>query len=162
METTRKLNWLVGILAVLNLALVGSLAWPYLQRLGPAGPPDANLNREADVFMERQIGLSRDQVERFEKARWSNRAEFDGLRDQMRNIRKRLTMSIFGSAADASDPERMLDDLASCSRRMEALTFQHLKDVQGFCNQEQMVRFKALLEEVFRQPLPPPPQPRTP
>ena len=66
METTKKMSLLVGIMVLLNLVLIGFLLWPGPGRSHPPGPPDQNLNREADVFMERQIGMTPDQAVAFE------------------------------------------------------------------------------------------------
>ena len=151
MDTVKKMSWLVGVLTILNLVLIGFLLWPHLRRNHPPGPPDQNLNREADAFMERQIGMSPDQVAAFEKSRRETKAEFDSLRDQLGKRRQGLTMTLFETSPGQASADRFLDEIASCSRRLEALTFEHLRDIHARCNPEQKTRFKSLLEEVFRE-----------
>ncbi len=155
MELTTKLSWLVGILVVLNLILVLFLVWPHLPFAREPGGRDQNLSREADRFMERQIGLSPEQAKQFEENRRNFRRNSDVLRQKIRDNRKQLTTGLFAPDT-ASEAGRLLDEMAICTRQLEEMSFQHIKGIRDSCNPEQADKLKKLLEELLNQPAPPP------
>ncbi len=151
MEKTKKLSLSVIILGLLNIVLLGLLTWPHMLPLISPKPRDQNLTREADIFIEKQLKMSPDQVARFQAARQNFRISTNKLRDQTRQVRQSLIMSLFDDSVDPVAAIRMLDELASCSRALEEISYKHLLEVSEFCNQEQKVRLKALMVDVFKE-----------
>ncbi|MBU1107362.1 MAG: periplasmic heavy metal sensor [Candidatus Riflebacteria bacterium] len=150
MEKTKKLSLVMIILGLMNIALLSILMWPHMLPF-ISNPRDQNITREADFYIEKQLKMSPDQIALFEEARHNVRIGTNKLRDQTRQVRKSLIMSIFDDPVDPAKVSRMLDELASCSRVLEEISYKHLLEVRGFCNQEQKVRLKALMVDVFKE-----------
>lgn len=147
MQGKMRMSWSIGVLVAMNVALAFFLVRPHLG--WRHGRRDQNLSREADHFIESQVGLSTDQKLRFGQLRERFRRESDALKARIRARRRELTLGLFDGGEPEGAAERVLDEVAVANRQLEALTRAHIRQVRDLCTAEQAPRLRALLEEAL-------------
>lgn len=132
-------------LLILNIVLIGFLFFR------PAPGPKKMIIHE--------LGFTKDQVNQYESLIQSHRANVEALEKWLFDAKKALYEQL-GNGAALGDTGQILDDMASLHRQLEMAHYEHFEDIRRICTEEQIPRFKELMNKLPRLFLPPPRGPR--
>ncbi|MCK4761303.1 MAG: periplasmic heavy metal sensor [Candidatus Aminicenantes bacterium] len=167
----RTVNWAIVILIIMNLALLATIWYP---RINPpkketAQPKaaikknrsprdkDNRLERRARIagFLEKELGFSREQVDKFFRLREEHFQRSEELRRQIDDLRKEMMDQLLAEKPGTARVEKLAAAMGQKMAAHEKAVFNHFVDLMAVCNAEQQVKYRALLRDILRQLAPP-------
>ena len=150
LSRNRVLTAGIVVLAVLNIAVLGTLWWQNarLPLPRPGVYPGAASPRE---LMERRLGLSEAQRARFEEMRLRYRGEAEPIERNIWSVRRRLYESLRGGAPPDSLVVRATDELGRLEAQMQRATFRHFEELRALCDSLQRPNLDMLLSDLFER-----------
>lgn len=157
------LKWCVGILVVLNIALlVNSWRKPGMMHPPPHPPRHAEGGGPAKMIIE-ELKFSAEQVKQFEELKRSHQSSIRELNDKGREIRHAYFELLKSDEVDQKHVDELSSAIASNQKEIEKVTFDHFKDVRKLCNTDQKKHFDEIIGDILRHmagggrgPMPPP------
>jgi Spy/CpxP family protein refolding chaperone len=154
-------RWLVGILALLDLALIVSI-WGKPQHQRPPMPEGG----PAKMIIE-ELRFNPEQVKAFEKLKDEHHSAILDLQRKGKELRDGLFDLLKQEQADSSEVKRRMAEIGENQVAIEKVTFEHFQKVRQLCDAEQKKRFDAIINDVLhrmagphREHDGPPPPPR--
>ncbi|HUV36470.1 MAG TPA: periplasmic heavy metal sensor [Patescibacteria group bacterium] len=89
----------------------------------------------------RDLGLDKDQIEQFEKARIEHRLEMIDLRAEQRKLRLTMHTELRDGEPDRAELERLVEKIADVRERIEKRRLDHLLAVRKVLNDDQWKQF---------------------
>lgn len=157
------LKWCVGILVILNIALlINSWRKPGMMHPPPHPPRHAEGGGPAKMIIE-ELKLNTDQINQFEKLKESHRASVRELNDKGREIRHAYFELLKNDEVDQKQVDELSNAISANQKEIEKVTFDHFKEVRKICNADQKKRFDEIIGDILRHmaggnrgPMPPP------
>ena len=158
----RLAAWAIVILIAINIVAVGTLWWTQIRRPAPPPRPRDQWPRQRDVlrFLERELELTIEQVERFRVLCEQHSEQTHLIEHEIHEYRRAMTDALFEKDPNILQIETWAKEVGQKQEELELKRFQHFMDMKPLCTPEQKLRFEALLGEVLdmtRPPGPPPP-----
>ncbi len=151
------LKWSVIALAVLNIVLMVFM-W-----MGPRGrhhgPPSHGGPRDMII---QELGFNDTQVNKFEELIQQHRSGMRDLDEKGREIRNNYFKLMASDSLDYKAKEGFEAAIAENQSNIEAITFDHFRQVRVLCTDEQKKKFDKMIGEIMmhmRGPHGPPPPP---
>ena len=155
MNNIRFFKVIITILILLNLVTIGFL-W-----FGRPRPRQGPLNRNPIEFLSRQLRLTPQQQDEFDKLRDDHRDRLHILQERDRKFHDRFFEAIFLSKPDTSEVMHLADSIAVTRKEIELLMYSHFRHLQQLLNEEQKTKFHRIFRDGFNRmmsPMPPPPR----
>ncbi|WP_299556183.1 hypothetical protein [Seonamhaeicola sp.] len=145
-----KKNLLLYVLLVFLIAVNGFFLFNHLGgqskgkeiRRGPKGPGN---------FIAKELHFSDDQMAKFDEL---SRVHHKNMRATL-EATKKLKDEVFKLVTNENVPDEAIDSLmnliAEQEKAREKLTFYHLRDIQGICDEKQKRRFKKILSDALHK-----------
>jgi predicted negative regulator of RcsB-dependent stress response len=150
----RLLNSVVVLLLCLNLIAMGIFWW---QKWKDA--PSNQLNVGASAFLIEKLQFDSAQLIAFKHLQETHQHQIAATKDSMRMAKDRFFNLIDKDAVTESDLNAAATNAADMQIRLDRITFEYFKAVQGLCNTAQKIKFKQVIREALRimgRPGPPP------
>ncbi len=151
----RLLNTVVVLLLFLNLIAMGVFWWQKWKD-APSNQPNAG----ASAFLIEKLQFDSAQLIAFKQLQENHQHQIADAKDSMRIAKDRFFDLIDKDAVTDSDLKAASTNAAEKQIRLDRITFEYFKAVQGLCNAEQKIKFKQAIREALRimgRPGPPPP-----
>ena len=142
-------NWVIGILVALNL-LALTTVWIQSNRTNPPPPKEARNGSDASVsLMQRELGLSADQAQKYEQLRTEQMGSMKEINDALDSLKLCLIDDIFDSHLNDKDVDAMAARIGVLESKLEVLRFKHFSALAQICNPEQKAKLHPILQEVI-------------
>jgi periplasmic protein CpxP/Spy len=130
--------------------------WFYLSKDKGPKPFDQVKGPQGSMgLMQKELNLSKEQIENFEKARVASFEKSKKLLDRMNELKEKLSKEIVNDNMDSTVVTSLIQEIGSTHAKLESLRFDHFKDLLSLCNKEQKEKFKPILEKlVGAMPMP--------
>ncbi len=142
----KLLFWCVIILAILNIATLGSF-WFTAPGQGRNRP--AEKAPDGGKLMKERLDLTDEQAERFERIRTEHFARTRPLQDAMHRIRLDLLHEIFQPQPDEAVIQKLQTELQNKHGQFETNLFAHFRELKNACKPEQIKELKIMLRELI-------------
>ncbi len=152
---------LIGVLVLLNIATLVALWLTYLRR--PLPPPRRGGGGGADnvqMFFARELGLTKEQAQKFEALRQKLVSSVRGGNDEQRRLRLALMNELLAPAPDQGKVDELTAALGKQEGEMDRALFMHFRELYDVCTPQQQVKFRGLIDELLSMFGPPPPPPK--
>ena len=153
---------LVGALILLNIATLIALWLTYLRR--PLPPPRRGGGGvggggadNVQAFFIRELGLTNEQVQKFEALRQKLISSVRGDNGKQRELRLALMTELLAPAPDRAKIDELTAALGRQEGEMDKQLFMHFRELYDACTPEQRVKFRGILGELLAMFGPPPP-----
>jgi len=156
MKNAKVYKVIIVLLVVLNLA---TLAFMWYNRPGRELNGDS---RQPSNFLIRELGLSTEQQEEYQKLRQEHRAKLSELSARDRILHRRFFDLLLLESADSISIGAMAAAIAANRQEMELVTYKHFESVKHILNAMQQQKFDKIFQDVIRMVLPQPPPPPSP
>ena len=144
----RTLLWLVGVLAVMNIAVLGTLAW---KEFSPKREPLVFPNKEyndVSAILQKELDLDNHQAEQIKNLR----NEFYEIEYQLakliRSERDSMNFEMFNVHSNDELIHHLARNVAENEYKMELLRYEQSKRLKAVCTPEQQVKFAELVKEI--------------
>lgn len=153
----RSTSWIIILLVLLNFFTLAMLWYSHLRQPALPPPPPGGGERPAAVqhFLERELGLTEEQSQKFKKMREKHFFQSKAILDESHQLKERINAELFASVPDAAKVERLAAEIGEKQADLEKLRFSHFSDLMSECEPGQRERFKSLLHELLRMTGPP-------
>jgi predicted negative regulator of RcsB-dependent stress response len=155
MIRNRLLNTVVVILLFLNLIAMGIFWWQKWKD-APTNKPNAG----ASTFLIEKLQFDSTQLIAFKQLQENHQHQIAAAKDSMRIAKDRFFDLIDKETVTELDLKTATTNAAEMQIRLDRITFEYFKAVQGLCNADQKIKFKQIIREALRimgRPGPPPP-----
>lgn len=158
------LKWSVGILVILNIALlVNSWRKPGIAHPPIYSPHHAERGGPAKMIIE-ELKFTAEQIKQFEGLKESHQKSIRELNDKGREIRHAYFELLKQDEVDQKQADELSNAIATNQKEIEKVTFDHFKEVRKMCNADQKKHFDEIIEDILRNmaggnrgPMPPMP-----
>jgi protein CpxP len=156
------LKWSVIALTVLNIVLMVNMWMGARRHHGPSGPPPPGHGGPRDMII-RELGFNDTQGKKFEELINQHRSGMRDLEKKGREIRENYFKLMASDSLDHKAKEGFEIAIAENQKNIEAITFDHFRQVRVLCTDEQKKKFDKMIGEIMMQmrgphgPPPPPP-----
>ncbi len=148
--------WVIAVLVVLNLSTVLTVLINRNMILQKKADPAAvlkesegNAVKYSGRYFRDQLGLTREQMERF--------AEFNpGYRQEVRNIhaalvekRSRLLQEMSSPDSDTARLDMISDSIGHLHADLKRCTYKYYLNIKAVCDDQQQIRLENLFNEMF-------------
>lgn len=158
----REAPFLKIIIVALLLLNVGTLGYLWLDREGKPhrhppfaheGPPGPSGPRGAAAFLNEALHLTDAQEASYKTLREVHHETVLKIRDEMKSAKQSLyaLMKSADTASKQAEAQHWLDSLAAKQRRIEAITYQHFREVRALCTPQQQQKFDEVIGEALEQ-----------
>jgi Spy/CpxP family protein refolding chaperone len=142
---------IIIILVVLNIVLI-SMFW-----LRGFRHPDFSLRERPRIerparmanFFQRELGLTSEQVEKFDQQRDAFFQKMKPIMKQIHDLRMQLTDAIFAAQPDENLVKNLVAQISDLDQKREMAIFDHIKQVRAICTPEQQGKLKDLMRDVM-------------
>ena len=137
------------ILIILNVVTI-SMMW-ILMSHGRMPPPFFNKiePRGAIELMRRDLNLSDNQVEKFEKLRMENFDKSKLLMNRADELKKRLSEELANDKIDTAKANSIANEIGSIYAQIEKKRFDHFAKLIALCTPEQQAKLKPILKNII-------------
>jgi hypothetical protein len=142
-------KWMVGLLFVLNLALLATIWFkPGDKQLAS---PGVNGGERPNEFIERKLHFSAEQVSAFDVLRKRHHDSIMTLQQQGRELRDQYFDNLkHPETVDSNNVNRIALAIADNQKEIELVTYRHFRQVRQLCNEQQKPVFDDIIDEVLR------------
>ena len=153
----RSTTWIIILLILLNFFTLAMLWYSHLRRPPLPPPPPGGGERPAAVlhFLERELGLTEEQSQKFKQLREKHFFQSKAILDESHQLKERINAELFASVPDAAKVGRLAAEIGEKQADLEKLRFSHFSDLMSECRDGQKEKFKNLLHELLRKTGPP-------
>ena len=144
MEVRKSLNvwtWLVGLLAVCNIALIATI-WLRPPYTPPPPPRHINFNK--------QLGLSKEQNEKIELLHQSQMNKIDSIKKVAKVIREQFFLQLKTDKPNTTLIDSLSSLLGHYHQLVELQTFAHFKNIRSLLDSAQRPLFDSLVQEIVK------------
>jgi periplasmic protein CpxP/Spy len=146
---------IVILLTVLNIGLIGIFLWKdFFNRpprpLNKRADAVANINETRDVsrILERELKLSKEQVDQVRKIRSDYFEKEKELETSIRSVRDSMNSIMFVANTNEEIVRSLAKRVADNEFKMEMLRFDQAKEFKSVCNPDQLEKFESLIREI--------------
>jgi periplasmic protein CpxP/Spy len=137
--------FIVGLLVLLNIALVATIWLQQKPDRTPRGHPDAQR------ILIKELSLNESQVRMFDSLRSEHFRNMADLREEMHKLKDRF----FSTLGDTTGtPDSIASAIGGVQTKMERATYRHFAAVRNICNPAQKQKFDGIIQEVLRSMAP--------
>lgn len=158
MKSNLFLKIVILILIILNL---GTLSFLWFSRPGREMPQNRR-ERDISAFLPRELKLTKQQQQQYEKLRNEHRKRFDSIQNVNMQLHRRFFNLALIQNTDNKAVNLLVDSIAATQRSIEMITYQHFMSIRQMLNSSQKKKLHELLFEVSKMVAPPPPPGRYP
>jgi len=142
---------IIIVLVVLNIVLI-TMFWfrgfrhpDYSFRERPRTERPARMAN----FFQHELGLTGEQVEKFDLQRDAFFKEIKPIMKQVRDLRMQLTDAVFAAQPDENLVKNLISQISDLDQKREMAIFDHIKQVRAICTPEQQGKLKDLMRDVM-------------
>jgi Spy/CpxP family protein refolding chaperone len=150
--TKRRLtNLAMIVLVILNLFTLTMLWFHQLRErlFPPPPPPDTEGPGRVEHFLERELDLTKEQVERFDELRKQHFLRSEAIMEEIHQLKREITEQLFLSSPDTGKVGRLTEEIGSRQAQLERLLFKHFTDLKSACQPEQKRKFETLIHDLM-------------
>lgn len=137
------------LLAGLNV-LTLSVIWLTREPAPPSSPPADRDSGQARHFLEKELGLSPDQIVRYEalQARYKKQGRI--LEEEIHELRRQMMDQLARPEPDFSLVDRLASGIGARQAEVDKATFLHIMEIKAICTPDQQVKLTGIFREVLR------------
>ena len=137
----------IVVLGILNICCIGVFIWKVLlpppqQQAGPAG------GRDASEILKRELGLTKEQVDRIREIRADFSARERQLVQAIRQERDSMNAMMFRLDTDEALVTSLARNISENEYRMELLRYRQSLEIKSICSPEQVQKMEKLIREM--------------
>lgn len=141
-------TWSIIFLVVVNIITISTM-WFYLTKESGPKPLDQLKRPQGSMeLIQKELNLSKEQAENFEKARVASFEKSKNLLDKMNELKEKLSKELVDDNRDSTIVTSLIQEIGSTHAKLERLRFDHFKELLSLCNKEQKDKFKPILEKL--------------
>ncbi|MFD0750558.1 Spy/CpxP family protein refolding chaperone [Mucilaginibacter calamicampi] len=145
MKSVRLLITIVIVLVLVNCALLAVFWFQRGKGPGQNGPP-----QRAHEFLKKELGLTKEQDEAYEKMRISHFATTRALNDANRKLHDSLFNYINTPDLDTPTATRLEGQIAFNQTQLEKATLLHFRELRSILNAQQQKKFDGVIKDALR------------
>lgn len=142
---------MVGLLTLLNIALLVTIWQKTGPRQGPSGPDGGPAPR-----IIRELGLTSDQQSQFERLKEAHHQSMVELREKGHELRDEFFELLKTDQPDSTIVHEKARAIARNQQEIEMVTFDHFSEVRKLCDANQKKKFDAMIKDVLHSMAAPP------
>lgn len=154
LDMIKQRRWMMAavvVLVIMNLALIAIMI------VGrPPHKPDGEQTRNLEHFLEMELSLDQDQVQRVREARHVHMESIRPLLGDLGEVKGAIMVESFQGNGDYLIVQMLLDQAAALHRDLEQAYNEYLTELAGICTPEQQARLQDLVEKINKQQALPP------
>ena len=135
------------ILVVLNITTI-TLLW--MGRPSAHHHPPAPREKVMFDFITHELNFNPVQREAFEKQDETFRHDTRNIHLKIDSIQQQLFNSIYNEKSDKLYLDSLSNVIGSLEADINKMTYDHLVQIKSLCNDEQQIRYKALLNDLLK------------
>ena len=147
-----RINWLVAVLLVINIASITAL---WMRGKGSKGP-NKHMRPDGGGFLAKQLNLNDEQKKQVEKLRAEHFQEVRALQRASGEVRRKMFKEIEQIKPDSILIVKYAAEIGSTVAEIETRTSQHFLDIKSILTEKQLVQFHRIVEQLMPHPGPPP------
>jgi len=148
-------TWSIIFLVVVNIITISTMWLLLTKERGPQPFDQLKRPQGSMELMQKELNLSKEQKENFEKARVASFEKSKKLLDKMNELKEKLSKELVNDNIDSTVVTSLVQEIGSTHAKLEKLRFDHFKELLSLCSKEQKEKFKPILEKlVGAMPLP--------
>lgn len=143
------LSWVIAVLVAMNL-LTLVIIWSQVAK--PEAPPrryDKNPQSAPIILMQREIGLTSEQADKYEQLRNDHKTRMKGINDDLDKLKVKLADQVFNPQLQQPQLDSMVVTIGRLQSELELMRFSHFRDLAQICTVEQREKLQPILREVF-------------
>ncbi len=149
MNKVKLLSWMVGILLLLNVAILlflimGKSPMPEHRPHGMNGPHHGGPKR---LIIEK-LHFDQAQKQAYEKLIHAHRSQIDSLDHEVRFCKNELYSLLKQEPIDTAAQKKLVSKLGELQLQIEQTHFDHFTDIKKLCHQDQIDDFDDLTTEL--------------
>ncbi|MCX6223395.1 MAG: hypothetical protein NTV01_01345 [Bacteroidia bacterium] len=136
------------VLAMLNVFVIGAFVWKSIlppQKPGPAASSD---NRDVSAILEKELGLSREQVQQIKYLRAEFVEKEQKLIAAIRMQRDSMNAEMFNKVTSEEVIHSLAGKIAENEYGIELLRYEQAKRLKSVCTPGQVEKFERLVREM--------------
>lgn len=142
-------GWVIAIFVVLNLLSL-TMIWMQKDRMVALSPKETGGSPPSSMqLMQREIGLSDEQVSKFQQIRSDHMEKTKRTNDELDYLKLSLVDELFNSQSDQKRIDSIAAKIAVLQSQLEIMRFEHFGALVQICNPEQKEKLHPILREVF-------------
>jgi periplasmic protein CpxP/Spy len=141
MSRLDKKEWLIGLLILLNFALLATwwLAVPH----PPMGGGDRPRN-----FLIKELQMTDRQQQSYDSLIKIHRHERELFRQQTQLLKEQLTQQI--TRADTVEANRIINEIGRLQIQLERMNFDHFRAIRQMCDEKQKQKFDSVIAQMLK------------
>ncbi|OGL48647.1 MAG: hypothetical protein A2161_04435 [Candidatus Schekmanbacteria bacterium RBG_13_48_7] len=151
--------WIIIVLVILNLLSIASIWFKHFMRPSLPPPPRADGAGNVQLFLEKELNLSKEQAQKLKELREQHRNQIKYNLDLIHELKEQATRELFLSSPDKEKMGSLVKEIGSRQTELERLHFNYFMELSSICNPEQRVKLQSLFHEILQMSKPPVEQP---
>ena len=139
---------IVVLLTALNILLIGALLWKDFFHRPPRPNENINESRDVSFILQRELNLSKEQVNQLRILRFSFLETEKALADEIKGERDSINMIMFNKNTNEELVRSLSRRVADNDYKMELLRFEQAQEFKSICTPEQLEKFEGLIKEI--------------
>jgi periplasmic protein CpxP/Spy len=141
-------TWSIIFLVVVNIITISTMWFFLTKERGPQPFDQLKRPQGSMELMQKELNLSKEQKENFEKARVASFEKSKKLLDKMNELKEKLSKELVNDNIDSTVVTSLVQEIGSTHAKLEKLRFDHFKELLSLCSKEQKEKFKPILEKL--------------
>ena len=157
MISAKRYKWLVFIISVLLVANVVLLYMLVSEEKKPGEPKKTEKPQQKHPYgrtgemLEKEVGFSKEQLERYTKLREAHWNTMGPLFEKMRNSKDSFYQLLRVPELSDSALKNAATAIGNAQLAIDLQTFKHFNEVKALCLPEQREKFDAFIEDVIKK-----------
>ena len=145
-EKHRFSAFAIGLLVIMNLALIAFIAFPYV-----TSTDNRFKERLGKDFISNKLNFSDEQKSQMFELRQLHRSEIRNLQREVNQKRQELFNLMKADDHSEEQIQIITDEIGMAVAEIEKSTFKHFSSIRALCTPEQLVIFDELLLEIAKR-----------
>jgi periplasmic protein CpxP/Spy len=142
-------NWLIIVLLAINLITVSVIWMQIVNKKQTQQVIQNNRPSESVNLLKKELDLNDDQTKQLEKMRTDQFDQSKKYNDRLNDLKKQLAEELFKESPDTTLANSKAKEIGDLQSKVEAMRFNHFKELLAICTPEQKEKLKPILIELF-------------
>jgi protein CpxP len=154
MDLFTKNRWAfisIVILIILNIFTL-TLLWIYhFRQPNRLQPPFDRRAARVERFLEKELKLSPEQAEEFNKLRRQHFEASIAVMNEVRQLKEKMMNEVFSQTPDSATVKNLANQIGGKEAEREWLLYEHFRELRNVCTPEQRVKLEDIFRKIFER-----------
>jgi hypothetical protein len=148
-KQNKFIGWVIAMLVALNI-LTLTIIWFQIDKKNRSPVNTDKKPAPGSVrLMQNEIGLSEDQVNKFQEMRSDHIKKTKDINDALDDLKIRVVDELFNPQSNQRRVDSIASKIGTLQSQLEIMRFEHFRALVQICNPEQKEKLHPILREVF-------------